>query len=128
MESLATRLGSGSAASFSGRLPAPTLCWESQARPLHHAVRAYQTSRGAQAIAITWDESFADPDWGSDYTEGQAAPVQSRREFAVQQRAPKPLKINRDLLLVSRPCPNRCMHDCLTHAALHSLAQQMTVP
>ena len=68
----------------------------------HHLIRAYHTSRGAQAIAITWDESYSDPDWSSDYTDGQAAVTQPRREFAVRERAPKPLKINRDLLLVSK--------------------------
>ena len=102
MESLPSRLGSSSSASFSGRLPAPSITWNSRPRGPYHPIRAYQTPRGAQAIAITWDESYSDADWGSDITNGQAAVVQPRREFAIQQRAPKPLKINRDLLLVGK--------------------------
>ncbi len=102
MESLTSRLGSGSSASFSGRLPAPSSSCDVRSRPPHHLIRAYQTSRGAQAIAITWDDSYSDSDWGSDTTDGQPAVMQPRREFAIQQRAPKPLKINRDLLLVSK--------------------------
>ena len=94
---------SGTTASFSGRPQTLSSRCEVNTRGPHQSVSSQAYERrvpGAQAIAIAWDESFAESDWNADYAEEQAAPRQPRREFAIQQRAPKALKINRDLLLV----------------------------
>lgn len=68
----------------------------------HHAQQESMQSR-AQAHAIPWDDAYAS-EMNLDTAEPQPAPLPKQRQFAVTQRASKPLKINMDLLLVCL-CP-----------------------
>ena len=138
MDAVASRLASGTTASFSGRSQTLSFPCGHKKRAPQQSVssRAYQTRLpGAHAIAIAWDESFAESEWNVDYAEEQAAPTPPRREFAIQQRAPKPLKINRDLLLVrdskTRACGTKMPNsgrDVHTHRCTSSaMIEQGTV-
>lgn len=106
-----TRLGEPAAALRPVSLPS---CVASRRwSPCSAEARPRGLQSQAQAIAVPWDDNYAS-EWESD-TARQQPPLQQeqqqQRQFAVTQRASKPLKINRDLLLVRcsalacLPCP-----------------------
>ena len=76
----------------------PSICLRSRCRPCPAYQRVQQGQ--AQAIAIPWNDTYGS-EWDPEASEQQEPLQTQRREFAVSSRVSKPLKINRDLLLVS---------------------------
>lgn len=95
---------------------------------------AYQRGMQSQtqAIAVPWDDNYAS-EWDSGEAE-QQTPLQQQqqRQFAVTQRASKPLKINRDLLLVCISHPSimfvHANDRCQLHAELQSVLLLCHIP